>query len=420
MVGSGGIGILYRARQLRLDRPVALKVVEPEVAADPVVRERLRREARTVAALDHPNVVPLYEAGEEDGTVFIVTRWVDGHRARDADPARRPARAAPGGADRRADRLGARGRPREGPRAPRRQALQRDRHLRGPRLPHRLRPHQARRRRRRGSPGRGRCWARSTTWPRSRSRAAKPDAARRRLRARLRPLRDADRRVAVRGRDRRHGQDVGPPQRRAAVGARAARRRAPGARRRDPATAWRSAPTAARRPRRSGPRCWRLWARRPERAGLGAGVQQVRREHDAAERRPRRRRSRWASACRASRRRRAAARRRAVLPAACGRPGRGDERHRVLRAAGRLAGQVVLDRDVGGLASLERRPRLGGDPLPGRVGILGHPHERARGVEAVPRRPAGLAGGADRDGLAALRRSPSPAAGCPRRASAAR
>ena len=78
VVGSGGIGVLYRARQLRLDRPVALKLVEPEVAREPLVRERLRREARTVAALDHPNVVPLYEAGEEDGTVYIVTRWVDG------------------------------------------------------------------------------------------------------------------------------------------------------------------------------------------------------------------------------------------------------------------------------------------------------------------------------------------------------
>jgi serine/threonine protein kinase len=78
VVGSGGIGVLYRARQIRLDRPVALKLVEPEVAGDPVVRERLRREARTLAALDHPNVVPLYEAGEEGGTVFIATRWVEG------------------------------------------------------------------------------------------------------------------------------------------------------------------------------------------------------------------------------------------------------------------------------------------------------------------------------------------------------
>jgi serine/threonine protein kinase len=78
VVGAGGIGILYRARQVRLDRLVALKLVESDVARDPVIRERLRREARAVAALDHPNVVPLYEAGEEEGTVYIVTRWVEG------------------------------------------------------------------------------------------------------------------------------------------------------------------------------------------------------------------------------------------------------------------------------------------------------------------------------------------------------
>jgi len=78
VVGAGGIGILYRARQVRLDRPVALKLVEPDVARDPVIRERLRREARMVAALDHPNVVPLYAAGEQDGAVYIVTRWIEG------------------------------------------------------------------------------------------------------------------------------------------------------------------------------------------------------------------------------------------------------------------------------------------------------------------------------------------------------
>jgi len=63
---------------VRLDRPVALKLVEPDVARDPVIRERLRREARMVAALDHPNVVPLYAAGEQDGAVYIVTRWIEG------------------------------------------------------------------------------------------------------------------------------------------------------------------------------------------------------------------------------------------------------------------------------------------------------------------------------------------------------
>jgi serine/threonine protein kinase len=95
VVGSGGVGILYRARQVRLDRPVALKLVEPEIAADPVIRERLRRETRTVAALDHPNIAPLYEASEHDGTVYIATRWVEGielgeliRRERALEPAR--------------------------------------------------------------------------------------------------------------------------------------------------------------------------------------------------------------------------------------------------------------------------------------------------------------------------------------------
>jgi serine/threonine protein kinase len=101
VVGVGGIGILYRARQLRLDRPVALKLVDPDKASDPVVRERLRREARSVAALDHPNVVPLYEAGEEDGTVFIATRWVEGTELGaliDRDGPLEPVRAARVGA----------------------------------------------------------------------------------------------------------------------------------------------------------------------------------------------------------------------------------------------------------------------------------------------------------------------------------
>ena len=78
VVGAGGLGILYRARQLRLDRPVAIKLVEADVARDPLIRERLRREARIVAALEHPNVVPLYAAGDADGTVYIVTQWVEG------------------------------------------------------------------------------------------------------------------------------------------------------------------------------------------------------------------------------------------------------------------------------------------------------------------------------------------------------
>jgi serine/threonine protein kinase len=101
VVGLGGVGVLYRGRQLRLDRPVALKIVEPDLARDPVIRERLRREARMVASLDHPNVVPLYEAGENDGAVFIVTRWVEGtelgtliHREGPLEPGRAARTAA--------------------------------------------------------------------------------------------------------------------------------------------------------------------------------------------------------------------------------------------------------------------------------------------------------------------------------------
>ena len=118
VVGAGGLGILYRARQLRLDRPVALKLVESDVAQHPVVRERLRREARAVAALDHPNVVPLYEAGEKDGTVYIVTRWVNGTELGTLIHRRWSTCAGPGGPDRRADRVGAGGRTREGPHPP--------------------------------------------------------------------------------------------------------------------------------------------------------------------------------------------------------------------------------------------------------------------------------------------------------------
>ncbi len=86
VVGLGGIGVLYRARQLRLDRPVALKLVEADAARDPVVRERLRREARAVAALDHPNVVPLYEAGEAGRHRVHRHAMGGGHRARHDAP----------------------------------------------------------------------------------------------------------------------------------------------------------------------------------------------------------------------------------------------------------------------------------------------------------------------------------------------
>jgi serine/threonine-protein kinase len=78
LAGRGGTGEVYRARDERLDRDVALKVPASRYAADPVFRARLLRESRLAASLDHPNVVPVYDAGESDGLVFIAMRCVDG------------------------------------------------------------------------------------------------------------------------------------------------------------------------------------------------------------------------------------------------------------------------------------------------------------------------------------------------------
>ncbi|MDA0174763.1 serine/threonine protein kinase, partial [Solirubrobacter taibaiensis] len=78
VAGRGGMGIVYRATQLALGRPVALKLLTAQLAADDGFRERFRREWETAAAIDHPNVIPLYEAGEHDGTLFIAMRFVDG------------------------------------------------------------------------------------------------------------------------------------------------------------------------------------------------------------------------------------------------------------------------------------------------------------------------------------------------------
>ena len=63
VAGRGGMGIVYRATQLSLGRPVALKLIAPEHAADASFRERFQRESRMAAAIDHPNVIPVYEAG---------------------------------------------------------------------------------------------------------------------------------------------------------------------------------------------------------------------------------------------------------------------------------------------------------------------------------------------------------------------
>jgi serine/threonine-protein kinase len=77
-IGRGGMGIVYLARDPRLDRYVAIKTLPPHLASDPVVRERFLREARTAGALSHQNIVPIHRADEINGHVFFVMGFVDG------------------------------------------------------------------------------------------------------------------------------------------------------------------------------------------------------------------------------------------------------------------------------------------------------------------------------------------------------
>jgi hypothetical protein len=78
VAGVGGMGVVYRATQMSLDRPVALKVLSSTLVGNRTFRERFRREGRHAAALDHPNIIPVYEAGESNGLMFIAMRLVDG------------------------------------------------------------------------------------------------------------------------------------------------------------------------------------------------------------------------------------------------------------------------------------------------------------------------------------------------------
>jgi DNA-binding beta-propeller fold protein YncE len=77
-IGRGGMAVVYRAFDARLERRVALKILAPELASDEEFRLRFIRESRAAAAVDHPNIIPIYEAGEGDGVLFIAMRFVDG------------------------------------------------------------------------------------------------------------------------------------------------------------------------------------------------------------------------------------------------------------------------------------------------------------------------------------------------------
>src|SRR5215470_6164439 len=77
-LGAGGMGVVYRARDTKLGRTVAIKLVSERFAAEPTARDRLLREARTASALNHPNICTIHEVGETDGQVYVVMEHVEG------------------------------------------------------------------------------------------------------------------------------------------------------------------------------------------------------------------------------------------------------------------------------------------------------------------------------------------------------
>ena len=111
-VGRGGMGVVYRAEHLNLRRRAAIKIIAPDLAESEGFRERFTREARIAAALQHPNIVTVYDAGEVDGLLYLAMQYIEGQDL--AAVLRKDGRLRPVPGDRRLPpgRLRARRRPR--------------------------------------------------------------------------------------------------------------------------------------------------------------------------------------------------------------------------------------------------------------------------------------------------------------------
>jgi len=104
-LGAGGMGEVYRARDTRLGRDVAIKVLPAHLSSDPDLRQRMEREAKAISSLNHPYICTLHDIGSQDGVDFLVMEHLDGETL--ADRLRKGAAAGRSAEDRDSDRAGA-------------------------------------------------------------------------------------------------------------------------------------------------------------------------------------------------------------------------------------------------------------------------------------------------------------------------